>query len=264
MAEQKLAGKVACVTGAGTGIGVGIALALAEAGADVAISYHSSAAGARETADKITAMGRRVLLRQADISQSDQARGLVDETVRALGKLDVMVNNSGVTLPKPFLELDEETWDLTFGINLRGMYLCSQQAARHMVERGQGGRIVNLSSVHGFSATAGHAHYEATKGGINMFTKALAVELGPHGITVNAIAPGAIEVERYHRTIPNYNRDEWADAIPLRRVGFPDDVAPLAVFLASDDARYITGETILVDGGLIARMAPLRPPSTGS
>ncbi|MGH2350169.1 MAG: SDR family NAD(P)-dependent oxidoreductase [Chloroflexota bacterium] len=255
MAAQKLAGRVACVTGAGTGIGVGLALALAEAGADVAVSYFGSEAGARETAQKIEAMGRRVLLRQADVSQSDQARGLVDATVEQLGRIDVMVNNSGVTWPKPFLELDEETWDQTFGINLRGMFLCSQQAARHMVRQGNGGRIINLSSVHGFSATTRHVHYEATKGGINMFTKALAIELAPHQITVNAIAPGAIEVERYYRTRDNYDREAMGKRIPLGRVGFPEDVGPLATFLASDEASYITGETILVDGGLIARMA---------
>ncbi len=255
MAEQKLAGKVACVTGAGTGIGVGIALALAEAGADVAVSYHGSEEGARQTAEKIRGLGRRVLLRRADITQSAEARGLVDATVAELGRIDIMVNNSGVTWPKPFLELDEETWDQTFAINLRGMFLCSQQAARHMVRQGGGGRIINLSSVHGFSSAPRHAHYEATKGGINMFTKALAIELAPYQITVNAIAPGAIEVERYFRTMPGYDRQEMGARIPLGRVGFPADVAPLAVFLASDEASYITGETILVDGGLIARMA---------
>ena len=228
---------------------------MAEAGADVCVSYHGSAAGARETAAKIESMGRRVLLRQADVQQSADARGLVDATVENLGRVDIMVNNSGVTWPKPFLELDEETWDRTFGINLRGMFLCSQQAARHMVRQGGGGRIINLSSVHGFSATTRHAHYEATKGGINMFTKALAVELAPHNITVNAIAPGAIEVERYFRTNPYYDREAMGKRIPAGRVGSPSDVAPLAVFLCSDDASYITGETILVDGGLIARMA---------
>ncbi|MBI3974133.1 MAG: 3-oxoacyl-ACP reductase FabG [Chloroflexi bacterium] len=255
MVDQKLTGKIACVTGAGTGIGVGIALALAEAGADITVSYHGSEAGARETAAKIEQLGRRVLLRRADVSKSEEARGLVDATVAELGRIDVLVNNSGVTWPKPFLELDEETWDATFAINLRGMYLCSQQAARHMVRQGKGGRIINLSSVHGFAATTRHAHYEATKGGISMFTKALAIELAPHQITVNAIAPGAIEVERYFKTNPNYDPGAMGKRIPIGRVGYPSDVGPLAAFLASDDASYITGETILVDGGLIARMA---------
>jgi glucose 1-dehydrogenase/3-oxoacyl-[acyl-carrier protein] reductase len=255
MPQGKLSGKVACVTGAGTGIGVGIALALAEAGADVAVSYFGSESGAKDTAAKIQSVGRKVLLQKTDVADGPQARALVDATVDTLGRIDVMVNNSGVTLPKPFLELDEETWDRTFGINLRGMYLCSQRAAQHMVRQGGGGRIINLSSVHGFSATRSHAHYEATKGGINMFTKALAIELAEHQITVNCIAPGAIEVERYYRTMPNYDPAVMGKRIPLGRVGYPNDVAPLAVFLASNDASYITGETILVDGGLIARMA---------
>lgn len=255
MAGEQLSGKVACVTGAGTGIGVGIALALAAAGADVAVGYFGSERGAQDTALKIKEMGRRVLLRKADVSHAEPARGLVDATVEGLGRIDVMVNNAGVTLPKPFLELDEETWDTTFGINLRGMFLCSQQAARHMVRQGQGGRIINLSSVHGFAAGSGHAHYEATKGGINMFTKGLAVELGQYQITVNAIAPGAIEVERYFRTMPGYDREKAGQGIPLKRVGVPRDVGPLAAFLASDDASYITGETILVDGGVIAKMS---------
>ena len=255
MPELTLAGKVACVTGAGTGIGVGIALALAAAGADVAVSYQGSEAGAQDTAGRIRDMGRRALLHRADVAEGDQCRRLVDTTAGELGRIDVMVNNSGVTWPKPFLELDEETWDKTFAINLRGMFVCSQQAARHMVRQGGGGRIINLSSVHGFAAGRDHAHYEATKGGINMFTKALAIELAPHGITVNAIAPGAIEVERYHRTMPGYDREALGKRIPLGRVGFPAEIGALAAFLAGDGASYITGETILVDGGLIARMA---------
>lgn len=255
MSEPKLAGKVACVTGAGTGIGVGIAVSLAEAGADVTVSYAGSEAGARETAARIEALGRRVLLQKADIRHSQEARGLVDATVAQFGRIDIMVNNSGVTWPKPFLELDEQTWDDTFAINLRGMYLCSQQAALQMVRQGKGGRIINLSSVHAFAAMPRHAHYEATKGGIVMFTKALAVELAEHQITVNCIAPGAIEVERYYRTNPNYDREAMAKRIPLGRVGFPEDIGPLAAFLASNDASYISGETILVDGGLIARMS---------
>ena len=250
-----LAGKVACVTGAGTGIGVGLAVGLAEAGADVAVSYFGSEAGARETVGRIEALGRRALLYKADVAVVAEARALVDATVERLGRIDIMVNNSGVTWPKPFLELDEETWDRTFGINIRGAFLCAQQAAKHMIRQGGGGRIINFSSVHGFSATKNHAHYEATKGGLNMFTKALAIELAEHQITVNCVAPGAIEVPRYYTQMPNYDRDAMGKRIPLGRVGFPEDVAPLVVFLASDAASYITGETILVDGGLIARMA---------
>ncbi len=194
MPEQKLVGKVACVTGAGTGIGVGIAIALAEAGADVCVGYFGSAEGARETA----------LLQQADVADSGQARGLVDATVERLGRIDVMVNNSGVTWPKPFLELDDETWDRTFGINLRGMFLCSQQAARHMVRQGAGGRIVNLSSVHGFSATTRHVHYEATKGGINMFH---GVPLAPADDPIGAEGDGR-DVKDLHANAERRTKNE--------------------------------------------------------
>jgi NAD(P)-dependent dehydrogenase (short-subunit alcohol dehydrogenase family) len=252
---MKLAGKVALVTGAGTGIGVGIAGALAEAGADVAISYHRSKAGAKETQQRIEAAGRRCLARAADVRRVTECQALVVAVVAHFGRLDILVNNAGVTLPEPFLELTEETWDTTVDINLKGMAFCSQAAARQMVQQGGGGRIINLSSVHGFAAYPGHAHYEATKGGINMLTKGLAIELASQRITVNVIAPGAIEVERYFRTMPDYDRAATAARIPLGRVGFPDDIGPLAVFLASDDASYITGETILVDGGVVARMA---------
>ena len=255
--DRRLEGKIAAVTGAGTGIGAGLALGLAEAGADVAIAYHQSEAGALEVAARIERRGRRCHIVRADLEQAAEARRFVDDAVAAFGRLDVMVNNSGVTWPKPFLELDDETWDRTFAINLRGMYACTQQAARHMIRLGVRGRVVNISSVHAYAAMPGHAHYEGTKGGITMFTKGVAVDLVPHGITVNAVAPGAIEVEKNLRRGEAWaaRRAEIERRIPAGRVGVPADVAPVVVFLASDEAAYVTGETILVDGGLIARMA---------
>jgi NAD(P)-dependent dehydrogenase (short-subunit alcohol dehydrogenase family) len=257
MGEQRLKGKVAAVTGAGTGIGSGLALALAAAGADVAIAYHHSEAGAREIAAQIEGLGRRCQVVRADLEQAVAARRFLDTAVEAFGRLDVMVNNSGVTWPKPFLELDDKTWDRTFAINLRGMYVCTQQAARHMIRLGIRGRVINVSSVHAYAAMPGHAHYEGTKGGITMFTKGVAVDLAPYGITVNAVAPGAIEVEKNLRRGEAWTerRAQIEQRIPLGRVGVPADVAPVVVFLASDEAAYVTGETILVDGGLIARMA---------
>jgi len=150
-----------------------------------------------------------------------------------------------------------DEWDKTLDINLRGMFLCTQRAAREMVNRHSGGRLVNLSSVHGFAAVPNHAHYEASKGGINMFTKACAIELAPHNIQVNAIAPGAIEVERYS-SIPDYNRDQWGERIPAGRVGWPSDIGPLAAFLCSEGASYITGQIIWVDGGMTSRLGAAR------
>lgn len=251
---MNFAGKVALVTGGGTGIGAGIAIALAKHGADVALSYHNSAAGALDTEQQIQALGRRCLVKQSDIRQVSACQDLVASTIATLGRLDILVNNSGVTLPVPFLELTEETWDTTVDINLKGMVFCSQFAARHMVQQGAGGRIINLSSVHGFAGRKDHAHYEATKGGINLLTKGMAIELAPYNITVNAIAPGAIEVERYFRTMPDYDRERVAKTIPLGRVAFPDEVGDLAVFLASDGAAYITGQTIIQDGGILSRL----------
>lgn len=250
---MRLEGKVAAVTGAGTGIGHGIAVAMAREGADIALHYHGNATGAETARREIEAQGRTCLVHQADLGRSDQARGFISAVLQRFGRIDVLVNNSGVTWPEPFLELKEETWDQTFAINLKAMFVCSQEAAREMVRRGEGGRIINLSSVHGFAAMPFHAHYEATKGGIDQFTKGVAIELAPHGITVNAIAPGAIEVERYLR--PDYDRAAMGRRIPLGRVGLPADIAGAAVFLASDEASYVTGAVLLVDGGLIARMA---------
>lgn len=250
---MRLQGKVAAVTGAGTGIGHGIAVRMAQEGADVAIHYHGNADGARRAEASIAELGRPCLSYQGDLGESADARGFIDAALDRFGRIDVLVNNAGVTWPEPFLDLKEETWDRTFAINLRSMFVCSQQAARAMVKRGDGGRIINLTSVHGFSSAPHHAHYEATKGGIIMLTKGMAIDLAPYGITVNAIAPGAIEVERYFT--PTYDREALGARIPLGRVGVPADISGVAVFLASDDASYITGATLLIDGGLIARMA---------
>lgn len=249
---MRLEGKVAAVTGAGTGIGHGIAVRMAREGADVAIHYHGNAEGARRAEASIEEQGRSCSSYQGDLGTTAGARGFIDAALERFGRIDILVNNAGVTWPASFLELTEETWDQTFAINLRSMFVCSQKAARAMVERGRGGRIINLTSVHGFSAAPRHAHYEATKGGIIMLTKGMAIDLAPHGITVNAIAPGAIEVERYFT--PTYDRDAMGARIPLGRVGVPADISGAATFLASDDASYITGATLLIDGGLIARM----------
>lgn len=242
-------GKIALVTGAGTGIGVGIAESLAEAGADVALAYHSSGAGAEALAEKLRADGHRAITVQVDLQNVADVDRLVETTVSGLGPIDFLINNSGITDPHPPLELTEEQWDRTLDINLKGMFFTSQRVARLMIENRIKGSIVNLSSVHSKMAYENHTHYAATKAAINHMTHSLARHLAPQGIRVNAIAPGVIEVERYFRTMPHYNRDEWAERIPLRRVGFPSDIGPLAAFLCSDLASWITGQVIFVDGG---------------
>jgi glucose 1-dehydrogenase len=253
LANDALAGKVAVVTGGGTGIGAGICEALARAGAHVVVSPHKNVDGAERTAAGIRqATGASAFVQACDVRDVNQVEALFDSTLREFGGVDILVNNAGITEPRPLLEMTVDEWDKTLNINLRGMFLCTQRAAREMLKRG-GGRIVNLSSVHGFAAVPHHAHYEASKGGINMFTKASAIELAPHNIQVNAIAPGAIEVERY-AAIPGYDRDEWGQGIPAGRVGWPDDIGPLAAFLCSDGASYITGQIIWVDGGMTSRL----------
>jgi NAD(P)-dependent dehydrogenase (short-subunit alcohol dehydrogenase family) len=247
-----LAGKVAVVTGAGTGIGAGIAAALAGAGAAVVLAPHRNVAGAERLADQFRSDGGRAVVHACDVREPAQVAALFEAALAAFGRVDILVNNAGVTETRPLLELTPEEWDRTLGINLRGAFLCTQRAAREMVRQGDGGRIVNLSSVHGFAGVPEHAHYEASKGGINLFTKGCAIELAPHGIQVNAIAPGIIEVERYHR--PGYDRDALGSVVPAGRVGFPDDVGPLAVFLCSPGAAYITGQVIWVDGGLTSAL----------
>lgn len=255
--SDTLAGKVAIVTGAGTGIGVGIVEALAGAGAAVVVSYNSSAAGAEEVAARLGGEGARILVHQCDVRDYAQVEGLIRVAVAAFGRLDIMVNNSGITEPHSLLEMTPDEWDKTLNINLRGAFFCAQQAARQMIAQGEGGRIINLSSVHGFAAAPLHAHYEASKGGINLFTKACAIELAPHNIQVNAIAPGAIEVPRFY-TFDNYDREAWGERIPAGRVGIPSDIGPLAVFLASPLASYITGQIIWVDGGMTSRLGAAR------
>jgi glucose 1-dehydrogenase len=248
-----LAGKVAVVTGGATGIGAGICLSLAEAGANVIVSPHSNVAGAERCAERIRQVGREALVVACDVRDEGQVTALFDAAIERFGRVDALVNNAGITEPHPLLEMTAAAWDKTLGINLRGMFLCTQRAAREMIKQGSGGRIVNLSSVHGFAAAPHHAHYEASKGGINMFTKACAVELAPNNIQVNAIAPGAIEVERY-AGIADYDRDRWGARIPAGRVGWPDDIGPLAAFLCSDASSYITGQIIWVDGGMTSRL----------
>jgi NAD(P)-dependent dehydrogenase (short-subunit alcohol dehydrogenase family) len=247
-----LSGKVAIVTGAGTGIGVGIAESLAAAGADVAVTYNASGRGAEELAERIRAGGRRAIAVSVDLRKLPEIDRLVAATTEQLGPIDILINNSGITDPHPPLELTEEEWDRTFEINLKGMYFCAQRVARTMIERRAKGSIVNLSSVQSVFSVPDHVHYGTTKAGINFMTRSLARHLAPHGIRVNGIAPGAVEVERYFRTMPDYNRDEWAQRIPLRRIGYPSDIGPTAAFLCSDLASWITGQMVFVDGGAAA------------
>jgi NAD(P)-dependent dehydrogenase (short-subunit alcohol dehydrogenase family) len=240
--------KSALVTGASKGVGKGIALELARGGWDVAINYHSDRAGAEATAAEIAAMGRGAFPVQADVGKAADVDRLFEEVAGRMPRLDLLVNNSGTQVWKPLLDLTEEEWDRVIDTNLKGCFLCTQRAARRMKEQG-GGRIVNIGSGCNKSPFPNLVSYTASKGGIEMFTKVAAMELGRHGITVNCVAPGAIEIERTKLEASDY-ASTWAGRTPLGRVGVPLDVARAVVFFAGENGAFVTGQTLWVDGGL--------------
>lgn len=246
---MRLQNRVAVITGAASGIGQGSAIRFAEEGADLAIAdLHLD--GLQETARAVRDLGRRVLVRQVDVRERDQVESLMSDAVAELGGLDIVMANAGVGSGGLFLEMTDERYDLVMDTNMRGVYLCSQAAARLMVERKTPGSIITIASTYSEVTAPGSSIYSASKGGVRMLTKTLAVELGPYGIRVNCIGPGWI------RTGMNPLTDEARLArilpgVPLGRIGTPRDVAGAALFLASDDAAYVTGTIIFVDGGWI-------------
>ncbi len=248
-----LQGKTALVTGAAKGIGKGIALELARAGCDVAINDYTDAAGAEATAAEIQAMGRHAVVVLANVGVAAEVDLMFAAFFDRFPRLDILVNNAGVQTWKSLLDLEERDWDRVIDTNLKGCFLCTQGAARHMKEHG-GGRIINIGSGCNKVAFPKLVDYTASRGGIEMFTKVAAVELGPYQITVNCLAPGAIETERTKKEAGDYVTT-WANLTPLGRIGTPLDVGRAVVFFAGESSAFITGQTIWIDGGLFSKPA---------
>lgn len=240
--------KVALVTGASRGIGKEIALQLAKSGADLVLNYAGNRQKAEDVKQEIESYGRKAILVQGDVSQSEDVKRLFDETVSAFGKLDILVNNAGITRDALLLRMKEQDWDDVVNTNLKGVFLCSQQAAKIMMKQ-RSGRIINISSVVGLLGNPGQVNYVATKSGVIGMTKTMAKELSSRGITVNAVAPGFIQTDMTDE-LNQQVKEELQKQIPLGALGKPEDVAHAVTFLASDEAKYITGQTISVDGGM--------------
>ena len=257
MPPFSLSGKVALVSGGSRGIGADIAMGLAEAGADVAVLFRSRRDEADKTCEAMRKLGRRACAIQQDVSDVDTLPTVADRVAAELGEIDILVNNAGIADLVPFLEADRETVERTLRVNVVGPYFLSQAAARRMVARGKGGRIINITSTNGFVAEALLSPYNASKGAMELLTKSLAIELGPHGITVNSVAPGLIETEIAMDFPLDSKFWEYAkEHIPLGTLGKARDVAGAVVFLASEAGGYITGTHIIVDGGLLSDQFP--------
>jgi glucose 1-dehydrogenase len=258
MADKKLSGQTALVTGANSGIGEGVAIALGEAGANVVVNYVSKPETAQAVVDKIKSFGSKAIALQADVSNEAQVISMFQQTVKEFGTVDILVNNAGLQKDAKFDQMTVEQWDIVMNVNLKGQFLCAREAIREFLKRGvveerspAAGKIICMSSVHEIIPWAGHVNYASSKGAIRMFMQSLAQEYGDRKIRVNSICPGAIQTP--------INTDAWATPqalnslmtlIPYNRIGVPGDIGKLAVFLASDDSDYITGASIFIDGGM--------------
>ena len=244
-----LSNKVAIVTGSARGIGRAIALKLAEVGADVVVNDIAAAADALEsTASEIRALNRKALAVTADVSSSPDVARMIDTAVATMGRIDILVNNAGVTRDQLVMRMSDEEWDTVLNIDLKSAFLCTRAVLRHMMKQ-RWGRIISIASVVGIMGNAGQANYASAKAGIIGLTKSIAKEVGSRGITANAIAPGFIETKMTEK-LDEKQRQAMLQRIPLGTIGTPRDVAEAVAFLASEEARYITGQVLGIDGGM--------------
>ncbi len=253
MSERRLEDKKVLVTGAGTGIGREMALEFARQGASVALHYSHSSAGAVKAVEEIRGSGGVADAFAADFSDFDQIGDLAVRAAAFLGGIDVLINNAGITMNRPFEQVTPEQFDTLYAVNVRAPFFLTQAVAPAMRKAGAG-TVINVTSIHAFQGKQEHSVYAGTRGAIVSFNRQLAIELAPVGIRVNAIAPGSIEVENTYTAVPGYDPREAGRGIPSGFVGQPIDIARVATFLASDDARYIVGQTLIVDGGTTSWM----------
>jgi len=254
MAERRMEGKKVLVTGTGTGIGREVALEFSRQGAEVVFHYSSSHEGAMAAVEQARQEGAaKVTALQGDFRRLDAPARLAQEAIEFLGGLDVLVNNAGITMNREFERVAPEQFDAVFNVNIRAMYFATQTVVKHMLQKGEG-VVINIGSIHAYEACRDHTVYAATKGAISAFTRVLAIEMAPRGIRVNGIVPGAVEVEAHHDIFADYDRAAFGRMIPAGCVGQPSDISKAALFLASQDARYIIGQMLIVDGGTTSWM----------
>jgi 3-oxoacyl-[acyl-carrier protein] reductase len=247
-----LTGKVAVVTGSSRGIGRAIALKLASLGAKVVVNYYGSEDAAREAVEQIEAEGGEAIAFLADVKQATEARRLIEAALDAFGRLDILVNNVGITRDTLLMRMKEDDWDIVMETNLKGTFNCTKAAQRPMI-RQRDGRIINITSVSGIAGQVGQANYSASKAGIIGFTKAVARELGVRNITVNAVAPGYVRTDQT-ADLPQELVDYILELTPLKRAGTAEEIANVVAFLASEEASYVSGQVLAVDGGMMSMM----------